>query len=174
MTVSKPNTIFLCHIMNLLPPPSEISAEDISHVRKLLKKRFKKVDGYIEIAIGEAVSKILTGGLHTSRKPIARLYAIAKNKILNEVKRSKKFKGIEGDLNADIPPELVVKGPEEFVLSDLTEQELELLLSVKQRRVVTLRMEGYSFEEIADKEGVSIDAVKDRFKSIRKKMKKYL
>ncbi len=157
-----------------MPPPSELTSEEIGRVRKLLKKRFKNVDGYIEIAIGEALTSIFSDRLHISRKPIARLYTIAKNNILNEVKRGSKFKAIHNDPNSAIAKELVVESPEEFVLSDLTEQELELLLSVKQRRVLLLRIEGYTFEEIAEKEHISKDAVNERLKAIRKKMKKYL
>ena len=146
----------------------------IECIRKTLRKKFKNVDDYIEIAIGEAKTKISTDHTIFNGNPVRLLYRVAKNKLLDEAKRRKKFKHFENDANGITALELVVESPENSVLGDITEQEMLSAMSKKQQTVVQLRIDGFSAEEIATKECVSVFAINERFKALRKKMKKYL
>ncbi len=129
------------------------------------------MDEYIEIALTEASTATDT---KRGSDTVGFVYIIAKNNILDELKRLKKFKKLESNAGAPTAKELMVDSPELTILGDIAEQEMLATLTQKQRTVALLREDGYSIDEIAEKEQISYDAVNERLKAIRRKFKKYL
>lgn len=132
------------------------------------------LNGYIEIAVGEAFSDY---HLAIARGEIIHsaygwIYKNAKNKILNEIERLGHLNriGIRREQDSGLPSDDNFEKAEEAKL--ILEEILPLVSEKKRVALLLYEYEGYTLEETAEKLKISIPAVKKRIHEAKSELAK--
>ncbi|MEI8134229.1 MAG: RNA polymerase sigma factor [bacterium] len=160
---------------------NSVTKREIELLRKILSKQFKssELDGYLAIAINDAVTTLALeeekrGSNYDANEKQNRLHTIAKNKIVDEIRRRKKQDRIDANPDA-FESQISDQGFEARENAKLTVEEALSHLPKKQREAIELRhLSGYSVEESAKQIGISTDGMKKRLKQAIAQLKRYL
>ena len=147
----------------------------IECIRKTLRKKFKNVDGYIEIAMGEAVNDVT---IKVDYNPLffeASVVTAVRNKLINEYQRKKKFNRLPKIDSGDTAPELHIESNENRIVDDISFQEHLALVTIKQAEVLRMDFEeGMTNKQISKKIGITVNSVKVRKKLAFAVIRKYI
>jgi RNA polymerase sigma factor (sigma-70 family) len=149
-----------------------------SEIEKLLTQRFaaSSLDGYVSIAVGEAYSKLLGKEIQSGEvlDDFARknfLYTVARNSILNEIRRMNKHERL-GQSTGSVHSVYIDTDSEKNLHEKLFVEQLLKALPSKQSVVVAMYyMEELDVKQIAEEIGISVDGVKKRLKEALKALR---
>lgn len=145
------------------PPPSKLSAEQISRIRKLILKQYRDMGSYIDIAMTEAIADVtITTGMDSPFFE-AMVVTAVKNKLIDEHRRKKKLNRLPEDTDSE--PALQEPSKEDRILDDIAFAEHLALVTPKQAEVLRMDFEeGMTNKQISKKIGITVNSVKERKK----------